>query len=123
MIVSNEEVPAEIIEKSHREVAEFIGISYEDIVKHNSTLHRLLLEGKVKDTHSGQLAMAFYKELGKDDSAIRLLCMIVASHLMQELMKIEKRKFLEAMAESLSSGSDVSDDTASSNEEPVGGVH
>ena len=67
--------------------------------------------------------MAFYKELGKDDSAIRLLCMIVASHLMQELMKIEKRKFLEAMAESLSSGSDVSDDTASSNEEPVGGVH
>lgn len=123
MIVSNEEVPAEIIEKSHREVAEFIGISYEDIVKHNSTLHRLLIEGKVKDTHSGQLAMEFYKELGKDDSAVRLLCMIVASHLMQELQKIEKRKFLEMMTEALSSGSEGSDDTASSSEEPVGGVH
>ena len=123
MIVSNEDVPAEIIEKSHREVAEFIGISYEDIVKHNSTLHRLLIEGKVKGEHSGQLALEFYKELGKDDSAVRLLCMIVASHLIEELQKIEKRKFLEMMTEALSSGSEGSDDTASSNEEPVGGVH
>lgn len=123
MIVSNEDVPAEIIEKSHREVAEFIGISYEDIVKHNSTLHRLLIEGKVKGWYSGQLALEFYKELGKDDSAVRLLCMIVASHLIQELQKIEKRKFLEMMTEALSSGSEGSDDTASSSEEPVGGVH
>ena len=123
MIVSNEDVPAEIIEKSHREVAEFIGISYEDIVKHNATLHRLLIEGRVKDNHSGQLALEFYKELGKDDSAVRLLCMIVASHLIEELQKIEKRKFLEMMTEALSSGSEGSDDTASSNEEPVGGVH
>lgn len=123
MIVSNEKVPAEIIEKSHREVAEFIGISYEDIAKHNSTLHRLLIEGKVKGENSGQLALEFYKELGKDDSAVRLLCMIVASHLIQELQKIEKRKFLEMMTEALSSGSEGSDDTAPSNEEPVGGVH
>ena len=123
MIVSNEEVPAEIIEKSHREVAEFIGISYEDLAKHNSTLHRLLIEGKVKGEHSGQLALEFYKELGKDDSAIRLLCMIVASHLIQELQKIEKRKFLEMMTEALSSGSEGREDTAPSSEEPVGGVH
>ena len=123
MIVSNEEVPASVIEKSHREVAEFLGIAYEDLVKSNSTLHRLLLEGRVKDSHSGQLALEFYRELGKDDSAIKLLCMIVASHLMLELQNIEKRRFLEMMTEELSSGSEGSDDTASSNEEPVGGVH
>ena len=79
MIVGKNEIPQDVIDKHHQEVAEKLGVSFESLKKFDSILHRVVSESLKNDTDSSKAILAMYAEVSGDADLMKMTCLVAVN--------------------------------------------